>query len=90
VWIEVGDQSTKYFKIFANYMRNQNTIWELSDDGGNKVHGFTELACLGVNHFKEIFKEPEHTNMGDLLKLVGLFPCLIDEEENEALYVEIM
>jgi hypothetical protein len=56
---------------------------------GNYVHGFHNLAALGVDHFKGLFKEPDKINMDVILKQISLFPQLIEEEENGNMYKEI-
>lgn len=86
LWSEVGYQNTKFFHTYARFRKNQNTIWELSDFKGNKVCGFFALTNLVVIYFKKTFKKPKHMDIGEVLKLVGIFPRLIDEEENEAIY----
>ena len=44
------------------------------------------MPNLGVNFFKEIFKEPKHKVIHKVVNLVGIFPRIIDEQENETLY----
>jgi hypothetical protein len=75
-----------FFQNFANFRKDKNIIWDLTDSGGDKACGFLDLTKLGVNQFKKIFKKSRHSNMGELLKLVALISQLIDEEKNEALF----
>jgi hypothetical protein len=32
IWIQSGDQNTKFFHHFANYRRNCKYVWEIRDD----------------------------------------------------------
>jgi hypothetical protein len=34
IWIQSGDQNTKFFTIFPTTDRNRKHIWEISDDNG--------------------------------------------------------
>jgi hypothetical protein len=73
LWIEARDQNTKYFKKYANYRKKFNTNSDLNDINGNKPRGLSELVSLGVSHFKEIFREPDHVKIGEILKLIFFF-----------------
>jgi hypothetical protein len=44
---------------------------------------------LDVNHYSNLFKEPTQSKMAEILKLIFLFPQLIEEEDNRALFQEI-
>jgi hypothetical protein len=80
LWIDVGDQNTKYFQNFARSKSNNNSVWKLTNRDSNKVRGFHDLANLRVHHFKEIFKEPNRE------KVASYFPIFVNEEENNILY----
>jgi len=53
------------------------------------VWGFPNSVAQGVSHFETLFKEPEQVNMGHILNIIGLFPILIKEEENQSLFREV-
>jgi hypothetical protein len=47
------------------------------------------LAALGVEHYRELFKEPEKKRIKEILRQVSLFFRLIEEEENCELFKEV-
>jgi hypothetical protein len=70
----------------VDHKKNYNTIQELLDNDGNKVRGFMKLARMGVNHFKEFFKDSKQENIGEMLKMLGNFLRLIEGEESNDLF----
>jgi hypothetical protein len=46
LWIQAGDNNTKYFQQFANLRRNQNSIWEIKDEEGRRVNSFQDKMKL--------------------------------------------
>jgi hypothetical protein len=88
-WLEFGDQNTKFFQNFSNHRKRINTIWEMTNTEGNKVRGFKELADLGIQHFKGIFEEPTSANIGEILRVISLFPRLVNEEDNERMFMSV-
>jgi hypothetical protein len=89
VWIQEGDNNTKYFHIFASFRRETNSIWEIKDDQGKKVTSFEEIADEGKNHFSNLFKEPVGCPIAKILKVINLFPSFISDEMNFSLQEEI-
>jgi hypothetical protein len=64
-----GDNNTKSFHKYANHRRNMNTIWEISKPNRNKVNSFKEIAEVGKQHFKTLFKDPKIANIGEIMKI---------------------
>eukprot|EP01018_Ginkgo_biloba_P032610 Gb_14068 [translate_table: standard] len=89
IWLQQGDQNTKYFHNYARFRENQYTIWELTGREGNKVRGFKDLAAFAVQHFNELFKEPDRINIGEIIKVVTYFPRMVGNEDNAILFREI-
>jgi hypothetical protein len=52
IWFEKGDKNTKFFHKFATQRRIQNTIWDISDEEGNKKSTKSELKEMDFNHSK--------------------------------------
>ncbi|KAH9294276.1 hypothetical protein KI387_040518, partial [Taxus chinensis] len=71
---------------FANHRKSCNTIWELKTTEGEAVRKFKDLASLGLQHFSNIFKEPETPNIVEIVKVASYFPKFVSEEDNQQLY----
>lgn len=37
IWLEVGDENSKFFQNYAKGMRNTNTIWEMKEGDGRST-----------------------------------------------------
>ena len=59
------------------------------DTNGEMVSSFNEKSEVGKSFFKTLFKEPEGCNIQEILKVINLFPRLIDEEMNNSLGEEV-
>jgi hypothetical protein len=56
VWLENGDENTKFFHAYAKGRKEANTIWSLKDQEDRPVTTFEGLANMGKNHFQTLFK----------------------------------
>ena len=76
------DENTKLFHAYEKHRKISNTIWILSDNEGNVVSSFQGIALLGKRHFRSLFKADNHTTIVDTARMVGYFPCFVNEEDN--------
>jgi hypothetical protein len=51
IWLEVGDNNTKFFHQYVNYRKCINTISEIKNDEGITVSSFQEKAEVGALFF---------------------------------------
>ena len=58
IWLESGDDNTKFFHAYARGRKVANTIWSLQDEEGISHVSFEDKARCGVNHFQHLFKAP--------------------------------
>ena len=58
LWLEEGDQNTKYFHRYASQRNSINTIHEIRTNRGFWARTFPEKTQAIVEHFHELFKEP--------------------------------
>ena len=89
IWIKEGDKNTKFFHLFSTHKRNMNTILTIKDMNAELVYPFKEKAEVGEWFFKNLFKESEGCNIQEILKVISLFPRLINEEMNNFLKEEV-
>jgi hypothetical protein len=62
VWLEQGDENTKFFHAFAKGHKASNTIWDMKDQKEELYHP-SQGWRMGKNHFKTLYKagsEGEH------------------------------
>jgi hypothetical protein len=89
IWLENGDENTKFFQAYAKGRKEANTIWSLKDQEGRSVTSFEGLANMGKIHFQSLFKVDRRVNITDIIRLALYFPSFVDEEGNRELYAEV-
>ena len=89
IWLECGDENTKFFHAYARGRRVANTIWSLQDEEGNTHVTFEDKATCGVNHFQRLFKAPPHATIEEVIRLAQMFPRFVDEKDNGELMKEV-
>ena len=80
IWLESGDDNTKFFHAYARGRKSSNTIWSLLDSHCVAQTNFDEKARLGVSHFKNLFKDPPQVNIVEVIRVAQLFPSFVDAE----------
>lgn len=80
IWLESGDENTKFFQAYAKGRKNVNTIWYLKDQDGNLETSFEGLSLLGKNHFKNLFKANNQATIEEVVKVAQFFPRFVKEE----------
>jgi hypothetical protein len=46
-----------------------NTIWSLQNQRGEEITNYNDLADLGINHFKTLYKAQEETSIVEIIKV---------------------
>jgi hypothetical protein len=57
-----------------------NTIWSLRNQRGEEITKYNELADLGINHFKTLYKAQEESSIAEIIKVAQLFPRFVEED----------
>jgi hypothetical protein len=89
LWLQVGDENTKFFHRYANCRKNINSVWKIDKGDGTWATNFKDMAFEGVNHFSSLFKEDTHATIEEVIRLSNSFPSFINEEDNQALIKEV-
>lgn len=89
IWLKSGDKNTKKIQAYARGRKGTNTIWELKNEGGDRVTSFKNLAELGANHFQNLYKAPAGTSLAEIIQIVHMFPRFAKEVDNGNLMEEV-
>ena len=63
VWLEAGDNNTKFFHRFANQRRISNSIWELKNQGGLVLSKEDFIKEEAVSYFQGIYRKEQRLYM---------------------------
>ena len=85
MWLESGDDNTKFFHAYAKGRKAANTVWSLEDDQGLVFDTFDSMASLGEEHFKNLYKAPDHATLAEVIRIAQVFPGFVDPDDNQAL-----
>jgi hypothetical protein len=75
----------KFFQAYARGRKMNNTIWALKNQRGEEVNKHTDLAELGIAHFKDLFTAQQGTSIAEIIRVARLFPRFLEEDEVEPL-----
>jgi len=89
VWLECGDENTKFFQAYAKGRKCANTIWKLEDPDGRVENSFEGMARIGVSHFQNLFKANTQATIEEVVRLAQMFPGFVNEEDNQKLNAEV-
>ena len=81
IWLQAGDENTKYFHNYANRRRISNSIWESKDDDVVIVTNQDLIKDRVVSYFSSIYKDPKNSNIDDQLKVLKLFLSMFSEAD---------
>lgn len=62
-----------------------NTIWQMTNEEGQRVHSFNQLASLKTSHFSQIFKATQEASLAEIIRVAGLLPQFVDHDVVEDL-----
>jgi hypothetical protein len=89
IWLESGDENTKFFQAYAKGRKNVNTIWHLKDQDKNLETSFEGMSTQGKNYFQNLFKADSQATIEEVVKVAQYFPRFVEEEENHYLMEEV-
>jgi len=73
----------KFFQKYLFYRKKFNYIMELIWLYGSQVSYFKDISHVSKQHFQSLFKENDVANIGDIMKIVRLFPIFFNDDMNE-------
>ena len=69
IWLECGDDNTKFFHAYARGRKATNTIWSLRDGEGVEHFDFDGKARCGVIHFETLFRVPAQASIVEVMRV---------------------
>jgi len=88
LWIEAGDQNTKYFHAYANHRKNTNSIWSLLDEEGQTVTSQQDLELTAFTHFKQFYSRTP-SDLQTQVEVSQYLPRYFSEEEAGSLEIPV-
>jgi hypothetical protein len=89
IWLDKGDDNTKFFQAYAKGRKMANTIWSLKDPEGRKISSFEGMGRIGKEYFQSLFKVDQRVSMVDIVRMDLFFPRFVGEDENKSLIEEV-
>ncbi|XP_059306523.1 uncharacterized protein LOC132057966 [Lycium ferocissimum] len=80
-WLDEGDSNSKYFHAPINDKRKRLTLHKIRDQYGQWITSYRQISKAVVQHFENIFKSDEPTQIQGL----ECIDRLITEEDNDML-----
>jgi hypothetical protein len=77
LWLQEGDENTKFFHYFSNGRKLQDTIWSVNIRDGSNTSSFEKISLEGTTHFKSLFKVGSKVNIDTVIRVASLFPRFI-------------
>ena len=76
IWLQAGDENSKYFHNYENRIRISNLIWETMDDSGNLVTHHGSIKDKVISYFSNLYKDSKTQNISEQLKVLNLFQTM--------------
>ena len=76
--VKAGDENSKFFQQFSRGRKAINTIWELENEDGTTASTFEQLTHKGITHFRNLYKDPQHSTLVEVIKVTSIFPKFVD------------
>jgi len=80
-WLASRDKNTKFFHAYANSIKNNNTIWDITKEDGTMIASNQGLQKEAVGDFRNIFKAQANLSISDQLAVLRNYPRMFSEEE---------
>ena len=85
LWLQEGDNNTRYFHSRASHRFRRNRIDSLEDPGGEVCADEDGIANILVSYYQGLFTSSNPYGIGEV---VAGIPCSISDEMNQSLNVE--
>ena len=87
LWLNEGDQNTKFFHNRASHRYKRNRIEELKNEAGIVCTDEGEISNILIDFYQHLFISAAQSHMEEVLREI---PTMITEEQNAMLVVEFV
>ena len=87
LWLQEGDQNTKFFHNKASHRYKRNRIEELKNGAGMVCTDEEEISKILIDYYQNLFTSASPSNLEEVLMAV---PTVITDEQNIMLATEFV
>ena len=87
LWLQEGDQNTKFFHNKASHRYKRNRIEELKNEVGVVCTDEEEISRILIEYYQNLFTSASPSNLEEVLMTV---PTVITEDQNAMLAAEFV
>lgn len=87
LWLQAGDQNTKFFHNRASHRYRRNQIEELKNDAGVVCSHEEEISNILITYYQNLFNSASLSNLDEVLVTV---PTVIIDDQNALLTIEFV
>jgi hypothetical protein len=89
IWLQVGDENSKFCHCYSNDRKNINFIWNINKVNNRRATNFKDIGDGGVNYFFTLFKEDSWATIVEVIRLSNSFPSFVNNADNLELMKEV-
>lgn len=89
MWLQDGNENTKFFHRYADCGKNINSVWKTKKDNDIWATNFNEIVIEGVKYFESIYKTKRQDIIVEFLRFFNTFPRIFNSYDNQALMEEM-
>ncbi|KAL9688497.1 hypothetical protein QQ045_032919 [Rhodiola kirilowii] len=85
MWLEDGDNNTKYFHAYASARKRMNNIARLIDDSGHETTDPERIKDIITQHYKGFFSQSHSISQQEILYNLRCVQRKVTEQQNDIL-----
>jgi hypothetical protein len=89
LWLQAGDENTKFFHRYANCRKNINLVWKIDKGDGRWETNFKDIAMKESITSQPFSKRTLRATIVEVIRLSNSFPSFVNHEDNQELMKEV-
>ena len=90
LWLEAGDENTKFLNNFSNRRILSNSIQESVDSSSHIVIDQDSIKEEAISYFFGLYKDLKSTYISNQIEVLKLYPTMFFEEEGRLLEILVL